>query len=364
MSETRELQVYRDEESGLPATAVQMATIDPTRTAAQLANVQKFFDQVMKSGVHYGTIPGVDKPFLWKGGAELLAGLFGYGVRTRRDEMLSHVDRGAERVEITIKATVFSRATGADQWEAEGFASSAESCFRRKACPTCSKNTGRDRQSDVRDQFVCYSCGWKGPEAQTIDALANDFGTTIRNVAARAEKRAKVRSIAEATGITAILLVPRSAEEEEEAHTGNGGISVTCPKCGKGHLVEKQRRDGSGSFWVCSGGHYDAKTKTRSGCQYTQNEPPAAAAPKDAAPVPEPEASPEVEELVADVHRAIAERGAQTPGQAMLMIQPFLRGAKVSLAKGFGDLPTLGAGLLGELLAWVQALKGGEGGAA
>jgi len=82
----------------------------------------------------------------------------------------------------------------------------------------------------------------------------------------------------------------------KQVHYGNGEEEPTaegnCPTCGKGTLIEKQRRDGSGSFWVCSEGRYDTKTKKRSGCQHTQNEPPAApseaAAPETTSNTPSP----------------------------------------------------------------------------
>ena len=59
-------------------------------------------------------------------------------------------------------------------------------------------------------------------------------------------------------------------QPEEPAAEGN------CPTCKKFNLKEIKKRDGSGSFWACEGGKYDATTKKRSGCQHTQNEPPAA----------------------------------------------------------------------------------------
>ena len=229
-------------EEALPGTAAQMAAIDPVRTGQQLANVKAFFETQMKRGVHYGTIPGVEKPFLWKSGAELLAALFGYGVRAKRDKDLSVVDRGAELIEITYEAMVFSRRTGQEQWTAEGFASSAEKCFR-------------NREGE----------------------LANDFGTSIRNVCARAEKRAKVRAIAEASGVTGFFLTPQTWEQEEDA--AQHGAGAVCPACGKGTLIRKERRSDGAPFWVCSEGRYDSRTKKRSGCQHTQNDPPEVAGP-------------------------------------------------------------------------------------
>jgi len=185
----------RDE--ALPATAAQMAAIDPARMGAQLDNVEAFFKAQMKRGVHYGTIPGVEKPFLWKSGAELLAALFAFGVRAKRDKDLSVIDRSAELIEITYEAVVFGRQTGADVWTADGFASSAEKCFRNRE-----------------------------------GKLANDFGTSIRNVCARAEKRAKVRAIAEATGVTGFFLTPDTWEQEEDAKRHATGDERVCPECG------------------------------------------------------------------------------------------------------------------------------------
>jgi len=70
-----------------------------------------------------------------------------------------------------------------------------------------------------------------------------------------------------------------------QIHYGDSGEEApaegNCPTCGKGTLIEKKRSDGSGTFWVCSLGKWDPKTKTKSGCQHIQNDPP------EAAPAPE-----------------------------------------------------------------------------
>ncbi len=80
----------------------------------------------------------------------------------------------------------------------------------------------------------------------------------------------------------------------ESAATGN------CPTCGKGTLVKKERRDGSGSFWACNAGKYDAKTKTRSGCQHMQNDPPAAPADADPNRDATGRLKPEIEHLIGE----------------------------------------------------------------
>ena len=217
---SEQMGLARREES-LPATAAQMAAIDPARMGAQLDNVERFFKAQMKRGIHYGTIPGVEKPFLWKSGAELLAALFAFGVRAKRDKDLSVVDRSAEIIEITYEAVVFSRQTGADVWTADGFASSAEKCFRNRE-----------------------------------GKLANDFGTSTRNVCARAEKRAKVRAIAEATGVTGFFLTPETWEQEEDAKRHATGDERVCPECGSPVKlipagVSKKTQKAYEAFWAC-----------------------------------------------------------------------------------------------------------------
>ncbi len=266
----------RDEDSLTTGNAAAMAAIDPARTQAQLQNVESFIQSAMRKGVHYGTIPGVPKPFLWKGGAELLAGLFNYGVRAKRDELLSMVDRAGELVEITVKVTVFSRTTGRDLWDSDGFASSLEACFRRRACPECRHTVHRDK--DKRGTFGCDSCDWTGEVKALTDALAVDFGSTTRNVAARAQKRAMVRAIQEACGVTAFFLAPQTWEQEEDGKPrANGSAAGKCPKCGVGSLVERKRKSDGEPFWACDNSAWDAATKTRSGCDWIQNEPPSEA---------------------------------------------------------------------------------------
>jgi len=279
----------RNEDSLTTGSAASLAAIDPARTQAQLQNVEAFIQSAMRKGVHYGTIPGVPKPFLWKGGAELLAGLFNYGVRSKRDELLSAVDRNTETVEITVKVTVFSRSTGRDLWDSDGFASSLEACFRRRACPECRRTVHRDK--DKRGVFGCDSCDWTGEDKALTDALAVDFGSTTRNVAARAQKRAMVRAIQEACGVTAFFLAPQTWEQEEDGKPhANGTATGNCPKCGVGNLVERKRKSDGEPFWACDNNTWDAATKTRSGCDWIQNEPPSEA-PSPADPdTPEPSA--------------------------------------------------------------------------
>jgi len=65
----------------------------PTLTAAQVRGqvqlVQQVMEAVMKDGVHYGTIPGTDKPSLLKAGAEVLMTTFRIAVDPQIEDLSS-----------------------------------------------------------------------------------------------------------------------------------------------------------------------------------------------------------------------------------------------------------------------------------
>ena len=68
-------------------------TIEDTK--AQVALVQQVLREVMKEGEHYGKIPGIDKPTLFKAGAEKLCLVF------RLDPQYETVEK-QEGVHLTI----------------------------------------------------------------------------------------------------------------------------------------------------------------------------------------------------------------------------------------------------------------------
>src|SRR5258708_7086799 len=48
------------------------------QSIARFKAMQRYIAEVLEEGVDYGAVPGVDKPFLWKSGAQKLCLLFGY----------------------------------------------------------------------------------------------------------------------------------------------------------------------------------------------------------------------------------------------------------------------------------------------
>lgn len=136
-----------------------------------------------------------------------------------------------------------------------------------------------------RDQFFAYRQGELRPahEIDPGDILAKAY-TNLRYRAVKAV----VPQVANITWADLKKLtggrVDRSKVKAVNYQGDSGEATGNCPKCGKGTLIERQRRDGSGSFWACDAGQYDAKTKTRSGCQHIQNDAPEAAPPAEESP--------------------------------------------------------------------------------
>ena len=94
---TQEMQVYS---GGLTAYAVPVAEIK-----AQVNLIQHVMRDVMKSGEHYGTIPGCgDKPTLLKAGAEKIAMTF----RLATDIEVESTDLGGGHREVMVKVTLVS----------------------------------------------------------------------------------------------------------------------------------------------------------------------------------------------------------------------------------------------------------------
>lgn len=99
------------EPRGMPALARQ----NPAALAVRLQDMrenrnltQKFFKEVMEEGVDFGTIPGTDKPTLFKAGAESLCEFYGYAPTYSTSET-SDLNTGFLRVVVTC--TLLQRGT-------------------------------------------------------------------------------------------------------------------------------------------------------------------------------------------------------------------------------------------------------------
>jgi hypothetical protein len=76
--------------------------LTPREVVAQVQRIHEVFETVMKKDVHYGMIPGVKKPSLWKPGAQKICATF-HLVKEEYPEELSTSDVARYRVRCELK---------------------------------------------------------------------------------------------------------------------------------------------------------------------------------------------------------------------------------------------------------------------
>lgn len=106
----------------------------PTLTAAQVKGnvqlVQQVMEAVMKDGVHFGTIPGTDKPSLLKAGAEVLMATFQISVDPQVDDL-----SGPDEIRYRVRCVGTHRTSGVVMGVGIGECSSNEEKYKWKKCP-------------------------------------------------------------------------------------------------------------------------------------------------------------------------------------------------------------------------------------
>lgn len=171
--------------------------------------VVEFVRQIMKEGVDYGTIPGTDKPTLYKPGAEKLTTFFGL---TKRFEIVVKIEdwTGAQhsgepffyylyRCQLLHGENLIA--------EADGSCNSRESKYRwRKAervCPVCSAPAIIKGKAEFGGGWVCFKkkdgCGAKFPDhdsditSQIVGRVPNpDVADVVNTLQKMSQKRALI----------------------------------------------------------------------------------------------------------------------------------------------------------------------------
>lgn len=95
---------------------------------ARIEELQRFVGAYMVAGEDYGTIPGTQKPTLYKPGAEKLCDVYGFTKEFVVVESLEDWDRG--RFAYTVKATLRSKRTNLLEAEGLGSCNSMEAKYR------------------------------------------------------------------------------------------------------------------------------------------------------------------------------------------------------------------------------------------
>lgn len=213
-------------EQPVAVTEPQPMTLAPVMQVAQLKQqrqaVMQVMQDLMQEGVHYGKIPNVDKPFLYKAGAEMLGMTFGL-----RATFTSHPREleGGHR-EYLVECTLTYR-DGSVLATAEGLCSTMESKYRyrysQRKCPEC--RSEKIKKSKHSDGYYCYGkiggCGanFKSSDrritGQKLGKVENpEIADQMNTVLKMASKRSHVACIRLALAVSDMFEVEEDARRD------------------------------------------------------------------------------------------------------------------------------------------------------
>lgn len=156
-----------------------------------LQNYEKFVNEMLKDGIDYGVIPGVEKPTLLKPGAEKLEKFF--FLRSKKVLMNKEVSDGGKYISYTYQTNVFNRA-GQIVATCEGTCNSKEKKYR---WTTVFDNQATEEQKAAWKLEVRKSRAGKEYKVYVIEKTdCYDLENTIMKMA---QKRSYVGAILEAT---------------------------------------------------------------------------------------------------------------------------------------------------------------------
>src|SRR5262245_8087753 len=186
-----------------------MPVLSVEQAVARYEAVVKFVKSIMVEGVDFGTIPGTDKPSLWKAGAEKLTTFFGLSKRfllIEKVEDWSGADHGGESFfYYSYRCALYN----GDMLiaESDGSCNSFESKYRwRKAervCPACGVTAIIKGKEEYGGGWICFKkkdgCGAKFSdgnqeiESQQVGRIPNpDVCDLVNTIQKMAQKRAFV----------------------------------------------------------------------------------------------------------------------------------------------------------------------------
>jgi hypothetical protein len=155
-------------ENALSTAVIDRGVMSGTELVARVQRVREVMRDLMEEGVHYGKVPGTQKPSLWKPGAELLLMTFRIGPRLEVEDLTT-----ADEIRYRVKVIGFSQVSGETLAEGIGEASTNEEKYRWRAAvhPKEWEATGADNR---RIKFK-----GNGDEIQQIRTSPADLANTV-----------------------------------------------------------------------------------------------------------------------------------------------------------------------------------------
>lgn len=200
--------------SSLPSYVPTMA-ISLEKAQEQLRLLQQFVQSQMVPGEDYGKIPGVDKPSLFKAGAEKLLNIYGFAVQFSLVDKIEDWEHG--RFSYTYKATIVNKRTGLVEAETVGNANSMEARYRYNWVPAFKVPKNVDKSTLATRETK---------NGKTLYRLENEDPYTLVNTLMKmSQKRALVGATLAATRSSGIFTqdvedMPQFANDDGQDSSG------------------------------------------------------------------------------------------------------------------------------------------------
>ncbi len=158
--------------------------LQTSEVVARVRKVQEIMTTLMQENVHYGKVPGTQKPSLWKPGAELLLLTFRVGTRLEVEDLAT-----TDAVRYRVKVLGFSQVTGEVLGEGIGEASTSEERWRWRA--TVHEKEWAATDPDCRR----IKFDRQGNETKQVRTSPTDLANTVLMMAAKRGMVAMVRVV-------------------------------------------------------------------------------------------------------------------------------------------------------------------------
>lgn len=177
---------------------------------SHVGKIHEAMGRLMKKDVHFGIIPGTDKPTLYQPGSQLLMLMFRLAPEFEVIET-----RDGDHLEVVSTCTLIHIPTGRNMGSATGSCSTKETRYAyrnaNRKCPACGKEAIVKGKAEYGGGWVCFKrkdgCGAKFPDKapeilkQEVGRVANpDLPDSWNGVRKVANKRAASTAVLNATG--------------------------------------------------------------------------------------------------------------------------------------------------------------------
>ena len=226
-----------EEIENLPAVRASQAIIardeiSVDEIVAQREKIVQVMNAVMTEGVHYGRIPGVKNPSLFKPGAETI----NVALRLAPHYVSEKIWHDDGHLTVSVVCTLKHIPTGLEIATGEGLCTTKESRYAyrqgERVCPACGEPAIIKGKAEYGGGWVCFKkkggCGEKYEDAdsvitsQEIGKVPNpEIADTYNTVLKMADKRALVAAVLNGTAASDVF-----TQDVEDGSTASGNEPV------------------------------------------------------------------------------------------------------------------------------------------